>query len=184
MTRLVNQNGEKKIILSEKNIQKKFFIEDFEVGNRNFSLEVIVQGENSEVEIIGRAESKNSDQKKWKISLVLAGKNQKGVLDLKGIADEKGRLEFDGGGVIASSSEEGNISVQEKIVLFSKNAKAKNVPVLTVETENVNSASHSASIAPFDKEVFFFLESRGISPEEGKKLLRKGFLELNTDDEQ
>lgn len=179
MTKLVNQNGEKKIILLEKNIQKKFFVEDFEAGSRNFSLEVIVQGENSEVEIVGRAESKNSDQKKWKISLVLAGKNQKGVLDLKGIADEKGRLEFDGGGVIASKSEEGNISVQEKIVLFSKNAKAKNVPVLTVETENVNSASHSASIAPFDKEVFFFLESRGISPDSGKSLLREGFLEIS-----
>ena len=171
-----NPENSEKVIISENNIQKKIIITDFEAGSREFFLEVVVTGENSEVEIVGRAESRNSDRKNWKVSLVLAGKNQKGVLDLKGIADEKGRLNFDGGGVIEKKSSGGDISVTEKIVLFSKTAKAKNIPVLRVETENLRSASHSASIAPFNSEIFFFLESRGISQEDGKVLLREGFL--------
>jgi Fe-S cluster assembly scaffold protein SufB len=43
------------------------------------------------------------------------------------------------------------------------------LPILRVETENVKSAGHGATIAPFDEEMFFYLESRGIDPEEGKK---------------
>lgn len=179
-----NPEHSEKIIISENNIQQKITLTDTQSGSRNFFLEVIVTGENSGVEILGRAESKNSDTKKWKISLVLAGKNQKGVLDLKGIADEKGRLEFDGGGVVEKNSSDGDISVTEKIVLFSKNAKAKNIPVLRVETENVAAASHAASIAPFNKEIFFFLESRGIAPAEGKVLLREGFLDISPCDHE
>jgi len=173
-----NPENSEKIIVSENNIQKKIVITDFEAGSRKFFLEVVVTGENSEVEVVGRAESRNSDRKNWEISLILAGRNQKGSLDLKGIADEKGRLNFDGGGVIEKNSQGGDINVSEKIILFSKTAKAKNIPILRVETENVSSASHSASIAPFNSEIFFFLESRGISQEDGKVLLREGFLNV------
>lgn len=178
MKKFKNPSGEKKIIIVENNIQEKFFLQDFKKGSRDFFLEVLVRGENAQIEIIGRAESTNNDEKKWKISLILEGKNQKGILDLKGIADEKGKLEFDGGGIIKKNSSQGTIAVREKIVLFSKNAKAKNIPILRVETEDVFSAQHSASIAPFNKEIFFFLESRGISPEDGKNVLREGFLQI------
>ncbi len=178
MIQFKNPTGTKTIIFSEKNFQKKIFLEDFDEGSRNFDLYIEVLGENTQVEIIGRAESRQKNTKKWKVSLVLKGKNQTGKLDLKGIADEKGKLEFDGGGIIEKNSSGGNVEVQEKIILFSPTAKAKNIPVLRVETENVSSANHSASIAPFEPEIFFFLESRGISPEEGKKLLREGFLKI------
>jgi len=178
MTEFINPTGIQKIRISEDNIQKKIILQDLDSGSRDFVLEVVIEGENSEVEISGRAESQNSDQKKWEISLILSGKNQTGKLDLRGISNDKGRLEFNGGGIISKNSSGGDIDVSEKIVLFSKSAKAKNVPVLTVETEDLRSASHSASMAPFEKEVFFFLESRGISQEEGKNLLREGFLGL------
>ncbi len=178
MTEFINPTGDQKICISDKNIQKKIVISDLEEGSRNFSLEVVVEGENSKVEIQGRAESRNTDIKKWNISLVLNGKNQSGTLDLRGISNEKGRLEFEGGGVISKNSSGGSIDVNEKIILFSKQAKAKNIPILTVETEDLAAANHSASIAPFDKEIFFFLESRGINEEEGKNLLREGLLGL------
>jgi Fe-S cluster assembly scaffold protein SufB len=178
MIHFKNPSGKKQIIVSEKNIQKKIFLEDLELGNREFFLEVFVEGENNNIEIIGRAESRQADNKKWKVSIVLKGKNQIGKLDLRGISDEKGILEFDGGATIDKESSGGSVNVTEKIVLFSPNAKAKNIPVLRVETEDVSSAHHSASIAPFSPEIFFFLENRGIDPKEGKKLLKEGFLKI------
>ncbi len=179
----INPENSQQIKISKKNILKKIIISDLEEGSRDFILEVVVEGENSQVEISGKAEAKNTDHKNWKISVVLAGKNQKGVLNLRGIADEKGKITFDGGGIIQKNSSGGDMDVTEKIVLFSKHAKAKNVPVLRVETEDLSSANHSASIAPFEKEIFFFLESRGISKEDGKKLLREGFLDISSKDE-
>lgn len=178
MTPFHNPSGEKKIVIDEKNSISKIIITDDEAGNKNFSLSVDVKGDNAKVEVIGRMEAKNSDEKKWNISLILHGKNQTGILDLKGISNDNSSVEFDGGGIAKSSSEAGNIQVSEKIFLFSEKAKAKAIPVLRVETENISSASHSASISPFSKELFFFLESRGIPKEEGKILLKQGILEI------
>lgn len=178
MQEFINPEGVKKIEINENNQVEKIVLQDFSDGSREFSLEVFVTGENAKVEIIGRAESKSECKKNWNVSLILAGKNQSGLLDLKGVADENGFLEFDGGGIIAENSSEGSIKVEEKIILFSKNSAAKAVPVLRVETENVASASHAASIAPFDPEIFFYLESKGIHTKDIKKMLKDGMLEL------
>lgn len=171
-----NPSGAEEIIISGKNEKIEIFLDDRADGSREYNLDIFVRGENSVVSVKGRMDGKNKDKKKWNISLFLEGKNQSAILDLKGVAEEQSFIEFDGGGIIKTSSENGQIQVSEKIYLFSGNAKAKAIPVLRVETENVLSASHSASISPFNEELFFFLESRGIPREEGKYLLKKGIL--------
>lgn len=176
MENIITPTGVKKIILTKENFEEKIYIEDFADHSSVFDLEVRVQGKNSSVEIIGRIESTKENKKTWKISLVLEGENQSGRLDLKGVCDEKGFLEFDGGGVIGRNSSNGKMAIEEKILLFSKNSSAKAIPVLRVETEDVQSASHSANISPFDEEIFFYLQSRGIGTDEGKILLKDGML--------
>ena len=62
-------------------------------------------------------------------------------------------------------------------LLLSKHAKAAPIPVLEIETYDVSKCSHGASAGPLDEEQRFYLESRGIPPDEARKIIVLGFLE-------
>lgn len=173
---LQSPEGVREIVLDRENCETHIRLHDLDLGSRDLELTVKVKGENAAVHISGVAQSIGSDKKKWVVSLQMLGKNQSGSLKLRGVVDGDGFLEFDGGGVLNRDSDNGELDIDEKIVLLSSAAKARALPVLRVETENVKSASHSASIAPFSEDIFFYLSSRGIDPENGKVLLRSGFL--------
>jgi Fe-S cluster assembly protein SufD len=175
MLKLTAPQGTKTITL-QKDENLDLYLEDFEEGSRNFELSIILLGEGANVRVHGVIRTTNTDEKFWKVTLDLQGKNQMGTLELKGIADDASLLKFDGAGIIGAPSEEGEVTIEEKIILFSDKARGHALPILRVETEKVRAAKHAASIAPFDEEMFFYLESRGIIKDEAKKLLLNGFL--------
>lgn len=176
---LISPSGTKEIIISKADEKNEIIIEDFDLCDRNLDLSVRVTADNAEVEINGKAFCDQNTKKKWKISLFLEGKNQSGKLFLKGISENNSFLEFDGGGIITKNSQGANIEVDEKILLLSSGAKGRAIPVLRVETEDVESASHSAAIAPLNEEIFFFSASRGISPDSIKQVIKQSFLSLS-----
>ncbi len=174
--KITNPSGTKKVnVKADENL--KIFLEDFEFGSRSFELEVNLQGDNTQCEIIGRVQTTGKDQKSWKVIQKISGKNQVAKIDLHGTAEEESQLNFDGAAVLASTSEGAEVSVSEKIWLFDQ-AKGKSLPVLTVKTDRVKSAHHSAAIMQMDAELLFFAESRGISEKEAKALLKQGFLKI------
>lgn len=172
--KLINPSGYKKIIL-QAGEAKSLFLEDFEGGSRNFELDVDLSGEGAVCDIVGRVAVKGSDKKNWKIRQIFKGASQVGTMDLRGVAEENSFLGFDGAGVLASSALDVEVKVSEKIRLFDA-AKGRSLPVLTVKTDQVKSASHAASIAPVSAEQLLYLESRGIDRELSQQILREGFL--------
>lgn len=173
-----NPTGIERITL-QANEKKYIKIEDFSEKSSDFQLEVILQGDDSEVEIIGRAQSVKNFSKKWIVRVIFSGKNQKASLDLRGTAEDDSFLEFDGSGILEKTSEDGEVSISERIVLFDE-AKGKCLPVLTVKTDKVKKASHAASVAPFDQDQILFCQSRGIEKKKAENLLKTGFLQLVT----
>ncbi|MBI5414516.1 SufD family Fe-S cluster assembly protein [Candidatus Peregrinibacteria bacterium] len=168
-------SGEKTIKLLQDE-ESEIFLSDTLSGSRNFELHIFLDGNNAKVYIRGILTTQKSDKKEWKIFVHCKGSSQTASLDLKGVADGNSFLELSGNGILTKNSKEGAVTLREKVVLLSPNATVKALPILRVETENVAEASHSASITPFDEEMYFYLESRGINREEGKKLLLDGFL--------
>ncbi len=140
-----------------------------------FILEVFLKGNNAKVNIEGRVHSTENFSKKWNVKIFFQGDSQEGVLNLRGIAEDGSVLEFDGGAVVEKSSAQAKVLVSEKVVLFD-GARGKCVPVLRVETDDVASASHAASIAPFDEEQILFATSRGMDEDEAVRLFKEGFL--------
>ncbi len=171
--KLKNPTGTKTIILKKEENQQ-IFLEDFATHSSDFKLEIILKGDRAEVEIIGKMQSEDMVSKKLAVRVVFQGFGQKAFLNLKGIAQDRSRLEFDGSVVLEKSSEDGEVRIVEHIVLFDQ-AKGKCLPVLTVKTDKVKKASHSASIAPFDKDQILFCQARGISQKDTENLLKKGF---------
>lgn len=172
--KLINPEGTKKIIV-EANQNLEITLQDLEAGSRTFELEVYLEGENSQCSITGRATSTQKDQKVWKIKQIYQGQNQTGNIELKGTAEDNALLQFDGGALLEQSSAQANAHIDERIILFD-DAKGKCLPVLRVETDDVASAGHGASIAPIEPEKILFLSSRGIDTNTAKQMLKDGFL--------
>ena len=61
-------------------------------------------------------------------------------------------------------------------LLLTPKAHADAIPELEILNEEV-SCSHGATVAPVDPEQLFYLQSRGMSPDEAVGLVVRGFLE-------
>jgi Fe-S cluster assembly protein SufD len=60
---------------------------------------------------------------------------------------------------------------------LSKQARAVAIPSLEIDQPDCRRAMHSSAVGPIDETQLFYLESRGISPEEARKFIVLGFLE-------
>jgi Fe-S cluster assembly protein SufD len=72
----------------------------------------------------------------------------------------------------ASQSE---ASQSSRNLLLSDHAKAAPIPVLEIEAYDVLRCSHGATAGPVDPDQLFYLESRGVPPEEAEALLIEAF---------
>ena len=60
---------------------------------------------------------------------------------------------------------------------LSKGARAVAIPSLEIDQPDCRRAMHSSSVGPVDELQLFYLESRGIPPDEARKFIVLGFLE-------
>jgi Fe-S cluster assembly scaffold protein SufB len=60
---------------------------------------------------------------------------------------------------------------------LSKTARAVAIPSLEIDQPDCRRAAHSSSVGPIDELQLFYLESRGIPPDEARKFIVLGFLE-------
>ena len=60
---------------------------------------------------------------------------------------------------------------------LSKSARAVAIPSLEIDQPDCRRAAHASSVGPIDETQLFYLESRGIPPDEARKFIVLGFLE-------
>lgn len=60
---------------------------------------------------------------------------------------------------------------------LSKQARSVAIPSLEIDQPDCRRAAHSSSVGPIDEGQLFYLESRGIPPDEARKFIVLGFLE-------
>ena len=60
---------------------------------------------------------------------------------------------------------------------LSRTARAVAIPSLEIDQPDCRRAAHSSSVGPIDESQLFYLESRGIAPDEARKFIVLGFLE-------
>ncbi|MBC9926668.1 MULTISPECIES: Fe-S cluster assembly protein SufD [unclassified Leucobacter] len=95
----------------------------------------------------------------------------------------KGALQGEGartvwiGDVLIRRSAEGTDSYeQNRNLVLSPGTRADSIPNLEIETGDIEGAGHASATGRFDDEHLFYLMSRGISEEEARKLVVRGFL--------
>lgn len=95
----------------------------------------------------------------------------------------KGALQGEGahtvwiGDVLIRNSATGTDSYeQNRNLVLSEGTRADSIPNLEIETGDIEGAGHASATGRFNDEHIFYLQSRGISEEEARKLVVRGFL--------
>ncbi len=65
---------------------------------------------------------------------------------------------------------------QNRNLVLSDGTRADSIPNLEIETGDIAGAGHASATGRFDDEQLFYLQARGITEEEARRLVVKGFL--------
>src|SRR4029079_11178567 len=80
------------------------------------------------------------------------------------------------GDVLIRSSAEGTKTYElNRNLSLTDGARADSVPNLEIETGEISGAGHASATGRFDDEQLFYLQSRGITEDEARRLVVRGF---------
>ncbi len=102
-----------------------------------------------------------------------------GHINIRGVLFDSAYADFKGNIKIQQTGSDTNASLVEETILLGNQSRSDSVPQLKIATNDVR-ATHSSAITKIDDEQLFYLQSRGIALEDGKRLIVRGFLEEMT----
>ena len=105
----------------------------------------------------------------------LAGRTWSDI-DFKSVGADRSRGSYTGLIRIEETARVSEAYQVNRNLLLSDKSHADAIPELEILNEEV-SCSHGATIAPVDQDQLFYLQSRGLSPDEALRLVVRGFLE-------
>ncbi len=106
-----------------------------------------------------------------------AGRGTTGNLLSKGALLDRARSFMKGMIVIDRSAVGTDSFLGEFGMNLSKATRSVAIPSLEIDQPDCRRAAHSSSVGPIDETQLFYLESRGIQPDEARKFIVLGFLE-------
>lgn len=133
-------------------------------------------GENSESfgEMIVLLDAKDKSETRMELINNHKEANTKGLITVKGLGRDKSKAMING--LIRIDKKASNVSsfLKENILLLSSESEIQAEPNLEILNSEVE-ASHSATFGDLDKNMLYYMGSRGISEKESEKILIKAF---------
>ncbi len=105
------------------------------------------------------------------------GRDTTGQLLSKGVLADRARSYLKGLITIEKSAIGTDSFLGEFGMNLSRSARSVAIPSLEIDQPDCRRAAHSSSVGPIDENQLFYLESRGIPPDEARKFIVLGFLE-------
>lgn len=131
-------------------------------------------GENSKLTFTAIIIGKNFDSFNFETeTLHMAAKTTASINVFSALSDSSS-VNYKGLITIEKEGIKTNSHLSHKTILLSENTHVETTPSLEIKTDDV-SAGHSAFIGRLDKNLLFYLQSRGIDEKKAKKLMIQGF---------
>lgn len=127
-----------------------------------------------QVEIVFGGESQLFDLTSYTTHI---GRDTTGDLLSKGALLDRARSYMKGMITIERSAVGTDSFLGEFGMNLSRSARSVAIPSLEIDQPDCRRAAHSSSVGPIDEAQLFYLESRGIPPDEARKFVVLGFLE-------
>ncbi|GGF32308.1 Fe-S cluster assembly protein SufD [Subtercola lobariae] len=136
-----------------------------------------LSGQGSNTEAYGLYFADSGQHLEQRVYIDHEAENSRSRVKYKGALQGEGAHSVWVGDVLIRQSANGTDSYEEnRNLVLSEGTRADSIPNLEIETGNILGAGHASSTGRFDDEQLFYLQSRGISEEEARRLVVRGFL--------
>jgi Fe-S cluster assembly protein SufD len=141
----------------------------------HFVLNVYLEGKGAQCDWHLAAVSSKGSLKRFDTSLYHEQPESMGLMSNYGIAQDTSKLIFSGISEIKKGSKKVHTRQVAKIIVFDPRSDAQASPILKIGENDVE-ASHAAVVGRLNEDHLFYLESRGVSEAEAKRLITLGYL--------
>jgi Fe-S cluster assembly protein SufD len=94
----------------------------------------------------------------------------------KGAVEDDARSVYSGLVRLRKPAQKANAHQTNRNLVLTEGARAESIPNLEIEANDVR-CSHASTVGPIDDEQLYYLESRGIAPEDAERLIVLGFFD-------
>jgi Fe-S cluster assembly protein SufD len=94
----------------------------------------------------------------------------------KGAVEDDARSVYSGLVHLRKTAQKSNASQTNRNLVLTEGAGAESIPNLEIEANDVK-CSHASTVGPIDDDQLYYLESRGIPPEDAERLIVLGFFD-------
>ena len=134
-------------------------------------------GEGSDTELYGLYFADAGQHFEQRVYLHHQGQNTKGRVNYKGALQGVGARTVWVGDVLIGPDAAGTDSYeQNRNLVLTEGTRADSIPNLEIETGDILGAGHASATGRFDDEQLFYLQARGISEAQARRLVVVGFL--------
>src|SRR5215510_6671871 len=100
--------------------------------------------------------------------------NTRSDLLFKGAVEDRAQSVYSGLIRLRPEARKANASQTNRNLVLTEGASAESIPNLEIEANDVK-CSHASTVGPIDDDQLYYLESRGIPPEDAERLIVLGF---------
>ncbi len=133
-----------------------------------------IMGDNAESTIDWVFKTSKTDHQDIKAHNIFSGRNGRGEITLKGIAEQSANVCCRGIIEIGEHGTGTDTYLTEDVLMLDATAKVDAIPALEIRTNDVK-ASHSATISRVTEEDLFYFQSRGIDQGKARQMYVDGF---------
>lgn len=138
---------------------------------------VELAGAGAQGELYGLSYSDAGQHLESQVYLFHKGRETRGDVLYKGALQGAGARSVWIGDVLIGPDAVGTDSYEaNRNLVLTDGARAESIPNLEIETGDIRGAGHASATGRFDDEQLFYLQSRGISEDEARRLVVIGFL--------
>lgn len=138
------------------------------------SIIVHLMGENAQAHIKGLYILKDAQKLLFKTQQLHQAPHTSSSCTIKGILYDTSYVQYHGIIHVDRQAHYTNAKQVNKNILLSSKARAQSVPCLEVLTKQVQ-CSHGSAVGNLDKEIVFYMQSRGLSAMQAQRILLQGF---------
>ena len=138
---------------------------------------VHLSGEGSDGELYGLYFADSGQHLEQRVYMHHEGENTRGRVNYKGALQGEGAHTVWVGDVLIGHKAAGTDSYeQNRNLVLTEGTRADSIPNLEIETGDILGAGHASATGRFDDEQLFYLQARGITESEARRLVVLGFL--------
>ncbi|SIT76262.1 Fe-S cluster assembly protein SufD [Microbacterium sp. RU33B] len=161
----------------EKDAYLRHVVVSFGGGVVRVNPSVELAGDGSSADLYGLSYSDAGQHLESQVYLHHKGPHTKGDVLYKGALQGAGARSVWIGDVLIGHEATGTDSYEaNRNLVLTDGARADSVPNLEIETGDIQGAGHASATGRFDDEQLFYLQARGITEEEARRLVVGGFL--------